>query len=214
VNRLSRKLKTISQLLSVFLSLLILFGVIAFATTLTPPSEKYLQLYVLSSSGTDNNYFPNNSTYIKLGQTVHWSLTVVNDMGIVQFVAVRVKLGNQSSVAPNDTSATPSIAPLVTEFKQFIQSNTTWNIGFDWRVTNLTTTPDGHLSSIEFNINNATYFVEKPSSCTLPTCTLRLIFELWTWNTDSANFQLGWWNGNQHTIAWLQLWFNLTPAGE
>jgi hypothetical protein len=40
----------------------------------------------------------------------------------------------------------------------------------------------------------------------------RLIFELWTWNTDSANFQFGWFAPVEIRVAWLQLWFNATSV--
>lgn len=209
---MNSKIKAIRQLLPIFFSLLILLEVFAYTTTITPPGQKYFQLYALGSTGSANNYFPNNSPSIRLGQAVIWQLAVVNDMGLVQFVAVLVKLGNQSTVAPNDTLGLPSAAPFVAEFKQVMQNNATWNINFEWRVTNFTTTPDGYLRSVDFSIDNITYLVESPPSCSLRSCNLRLIFELWTWNTDSADFQIGWWNGSQHRIAWLQLWFNLTPV--
>jgi len=206
-------MKTIHRLLPVFLSLLVLFEVIAYTTTITPPSEKYIQLYVLSSNGTANDYFPNNSPYVTVGEQMSWEFAVVNDMGFVQLVAILVKLGNQSTVEPNDTLVSPAAAPLVTEFEQFVQANETWSIPFEWQVTNFTSAPDGRLHMISLDIDNMTYVVQNPPSCSLTSCSLRLIFELWTWNTDSANFQIGWWNGEQRRIAWLQLWFDLALNG-
>lgn len=207
------RLKAVRQLLPVFLALLLLFEIGAFATTITPPSEKYLQLYVLGFGGAANNYYPNGSSSFRVGESISWHLGVVNDMGLVQLVAVRVKLGNQSIETPNDTLATPSPAPLITEFKSFVQDNETWDIPFEWQVTNYTTQSGGQIGTLTLMIDNMTYSIQNPPSCLTSSCSFRLIFELWTWNVELSDFQIGWWNGGQQRIAWLQLWFNLAPSG-
>jgi len=198
----------------VFLTLLIVLESVAYATTIPRPSEKFFQLYMLGSTGTAGNYYPNNSSSLKLGENVQWNLELVNNMGSLQYVSILVKLGNQTINSPNDTLAQASPAPLITEFKHFILNNETWSIPFDWQIANYTITADGHLRIHSFTIDNATYVFENSPVCPgINSCSFRLIFELWTWNVDSNNFQLGWSNGDQQRIAWLQLWFNLVPAG-
>jgi hypothetical protein len=197
----------------VFLTLLILFEIVAYASLTPRPSEKFFQLYVLGSNEAANNYYPYNSSSLQVGEKVNWHLGVVNDMGSAQFVAIRVKLGNLTIDTPNDTLATPSPAPMVAEFKQFIQENGTWEIPFSWEVANFTTTADGHILTLELMINNGTYLVQNPPSCVAYSCNFRMIFELWTWSVSAADFQIGWSNGDQQRIAWLQLWFNLAPGG-
>jgi hypothetical protein len=91
--------------------------------------------------------------------------------------------------------------------------NGTWQMPFVWQIANYTITPDGHIVISTITINNATYAIQGSTTCqSMNSCNLRLIFELWTWNVDSADFQIGWMNGDQQRIAWLQLWFNLTPG--
>jgi hypothetical protein len=205
--------RIIRQLLPIFLTLLILFETAAYVSMTPRPTDKFFQLYVLGSNGTADNYYPNNSSYLKVGENVNWQVGVVNDMGSVQLVAIRVKLGNLTIDAPNDTLATPSPAPMVAEFRQFMQDNGTWEMPFSWEVANFTTTPDGHILTLELMINNATYVIQNPPSCIAYSCSFRMILELWTWSTSVANFQFSWLNDDQQEIAWLQLWFNLAPGG-
>jgi len=133
-------------------------------------------------------------------------------MGSMQFIDIRVKLANQTLTAPNDTTLAPSSAPVVAEFKQFIQNNQTWEIPFTWQVLNLTTA-QGHSRILQLQIGNVTYSLQDAPTCSSPSaCSFRFIFELWTWNLASSEFQFAWWNGNEQQIVWLQLWFNLTPG--
>ena len=202
----------VRQLLPVFITLLILFEMAAYVSMVARPSDKFIQVYVLGFNGSATDYYPNNSSYLRVGESINWNIGVVNDMGSVQFVAIRVKLGNLTIDSPNDTLALPSPAPLVTQFERFIPDNGTWKIPFQWQLANFTTTTNGHLRTIDLSINNSTYTVQNPPSCLALSCTLRLIFEVWTWNVDFSDFQVGWWDGAQHEIAWLQLWFNLSSA--
>jgi len=188
---------------------------VAYTATVPGPSEKFFQLYVLGSTGRAWGYYPNNTSSLQIGENVQWNLTVANNMGSFQYVSIRVKLGsNQTNDSPNDTLAQPSPALLITEFKHFILDNETWSVPFNWQIVNYTTTAQGHVSIHSLTIDNVTYALVNPPVCpAINSCSFRLIFELWTWNVDSNNFQFGWVNGDQQRVAWLQLWFNLV-AGE
>lgn len=204
----------IRQLLPVFITFLILFEMAAYVSTVPRPSEKFMQVYVLGSNGTAGNYYPGDSPSLSLNESINWHVGLVNNMGSVQFAAIRVKLGgNLTTDSPNDTLALPSPAPLITQFEQFLSDNGTWNLSFQWHLANFTTTTDGHLRSIELTINNSTYTLQNAPSCIASTCNLRLIFEVWTWNTNASDFQFGWWDGTRQEVAWLQLWFTLAKGG-
>ena len=185
----------------------------AYASTLVRPQEQFFQLYVLGSTGTAGNYYPRNSTSIQAGENVLWNLGVVNNMGSLQYVSLRVKLGNQTIDAPNDTLSTPSPSPVIANFNQYMADNATWSLPFVWQVANYTTNPAGNVTVRTVTINNATYPVQGSIVCrSISSCTLRMIFELWTWNVDTSDFEIGWVTGGEHRIAWLQLWFNLVPG--
>jgi len=206
------KLHNLRRLIPLFLTFLILFEAAAY-TAITPrPQEKFFELYVLGPNKLASSYYPHNSSFITIGEPVTWYLEVHNEMGSIQFIDLRIKLGNETISPPNDTTASPSPAPLVTEIKRFIPDNATWELPFIWQILNFTTSSRGY-SHVQFMIGNTTYSLENAPGCSSHnSCKFRLIFELWTWNIASDSFQMGWGNGAQQEIAWLQLWFNLTPG--
>lgn len=200
------------NLIPIFLTFLVAFELLAYATIATRPTQPFSELFVLGSNGTAADYYP-NSSYLAVGEDVNWTLGVVNQMGSMQLVDIRVKLGNATLNSPNDTEATPSPAPLVTELKHVMPDNETWMMPFSWHVVNYTTSA-GRVMITKLSINGVTYPLQDPPICQAATpesCSFRLIFELWTWNTDTAGFQIGWWNGERQIIAWLQIWFALAP---
>lgn len=171
----------------------------------------FYQLYALGPDETTTNYYPNASESLLVGQRLMWYIEASNEMGSVQFVSIRVKLSNQTIDPPNDTTAIPSPAPSVTEFRRFMQDNETWIIPFTWQIKNLTRT-DGRIRIAELQIGNMTYSIQNSPTCSnLASCRFSLIFELWTWNVNDADFQFGWWTGDQHQVAWLQIWFGVLP---
>ena len=196
-------------LIMVFITLLVVFEMIAYVATTPRPREQFFQLYVLGSKRMAADYYPNNDTDISRGETVSWYLGATNSMGNVQLAEIRVKLGNQTINPPNDQLALPSPAPLVTEFKRFTQDNETWEFPFVWRLTNVRFA-NNSAQILEFEINDETFQVVDCSARS--GYNFRLIFELWTWDTGMGAFQFGWVTGGDHRVAWLQIWFNATQA--
>ena len=196
-----------NALFAVFITLLIVFEMIAYVATTPRPQEQFFQFYALGANRMAADYYPNNDSNIRLGESVRWYVGVTDLKGNMQLVAIRVKLGNQTINAPNDTQGLPSPSPLVTEFIRFIQNNETWELPFVWRISNASSV-EGSTRILELQINGQTFPVQ--GSWTRNGVHFRLIFELWTWNLDSAALEFGWWTGSEHRVAWLQLWFNAT----
>jgi len=194
------------HLLAVFIVSVVLFETIIYVTSTPRPQPEFFELYALGENGTATDYYPNGTSYLPLGRPVRWYLQLTDHTGSVQLVAILVKLGNRTINAPNDTRSLPSPAPLVTEFSRFVQDNETWETPFIWQIMNISATGD-LIRILELQINNETYYVNSSAENGLD---FRAIFELWTWNTDLVNFEYGWWAGNEHRVAWLQLWFNAT----
>ncbi len=206
-------LRTLRRLLAVFLTFLILFETAAFIAMTPRPQDQFFEFYALGANRSADDYYPNNSTFIQTDEPVTWYLGVTNRMGSMQFIDIRVKLANQTLTAPNDTTLVPSSAPVVAEFKQFIQNNQTWEIPFIWQVLNFTTTTQGYSRILQLQIGNVTYsMLNAPTCSSLSSCSFRFIFELWIWNLGSSEFQFASWNGNNQQIVWLQLWFKITPG--
>jgi len=195
------------NLLVVFLTLLVIFEMVAYVTTTPRPREQFFQLYVLGANRLLSDYYPNNDPNIGVGDLVRWHLGVTDSMGSVQLVVIRIKLANQTIRPPDDLQAQPSPAPLITEFRRFIQDNETWEMPFFWQIVNADM-PEGSTRILEMQINNETYQV--PVVTAVDGHNFRVILELWTWETQSETLQFGWSSGNERRVAWVQVWFNMT----
>ena len=196
-------------LIMVFITLLVVFETITYVTTTPRPAPQYFQLYVLGSNGKAADYYPNTNSTISPNEEISWYLGSTNFMGNLQLVDVRVKLGNQTINPPNDQQALPSPAPLVTEFQRFTQENETWEIPFIWAVTNVKLS-SGVMRILSLEIDNETYQISNWTAANGHD--FRLIFELWTWDTNTSAFQFGWETNGEHPVAWLQIWFNMTTT--
>jgi len=197
------------HLLAIFLTLLIVFETIAYFATTPLPREQFFQLYVLGAKRSLSDYYPNDDPNIRSAQLVRWYVGATNFMGDVQLVAVRVKLGNQTIRPPDDLEARPSPAPLIVEFRQFIQDNETWELPFFWQVAESESLA-GSTRILEMQINNETYQISGPTA--VNGHNFRLIFELWSWEVPPGAFQFGWSAGGERRVAWVQVWFNMTSS--
>jgi hypothetical protein len=131
-------------------------------------------------------------------------------MGTVQLVSIRIKTSNQTVPPPDDQRGLESPAPTVTDFAQFLQDNETWEVPFVWSISNATSN-SGSTRILTMQINNESYPATSWSASN--GYNFRLIFELWTWQTDTSAFGYGWITEGTHRTAWLQIWFNMTsPA--
>lgn len=194
----------------VFVILVVICEMVVYVATTPRPSDQFLQLYVLGSNQLAGNYYPNNDADIRVGEQVAWYLGVTNNMGTVQFVLIRVKISNETIPPPNDTLALDSPAPTMAEYARFMQDNETWQTSFVWSISNATSSANA-TKILNVQINNDTY---QTLGCSASHgYNFRLIFELWTWQTNTDAFEFGWnVNGERH-VAWLEVWFNATQAG-
>jgi len=183
---------------------------IVYVSTTPRPTEQYFQLFVLGPNHTIADYFPEDNPKLFVGNLLRWYLGVTSTMSTVQLVSIRIKLGNQTIEPPNSTLGLESPAPSVMQLEKIIQNNETWQTPFSWSVTNATTTAAGSVRILSLQINNETYQISDWSATS--GYNFRIIFELWTWQSDNNAFEFGWNSNSQHQVAWLQVWFNMTAG--
>lgn len=194
-------------LIVVFFTLLVVCEMLAYVATTPRPQEQFFQLYVLGASHMAADYYPNGDPDIRIGEPVTWYLGVTDNMGTVQLASIRVKIGNQTIRSPDDQQGLESPAPVVTEFMRFLQENETYETPFVWSITDAASIA-GSTHIVTLQINNETYQIQDCSA--INGDNFRLIFELWTWQTDANGFGFGWTASGEHRVAWLQVWFNMT----
>jgi hypothetical protein len=194
---------------AVIFIIVLLTGV--YLTTTPRPSDDFFQFFILGNNGLAADYFPNNSTgTINMGARDNWTLNVVNKFPNVQFVELVVKLGNLSSAAPNATLFKPADLPVITTFLAVLKPNATWQVPFDWNVSE--GTPSSGYLPISLTINNEFY---STSTTALNGDNFRFFFELWSASTPNTNnLHFGWvgreGENPEPEAAWLQVYFNVT----
>jgi hypothetical protein len=171
--------------------------------------EPVMALAVLGEEGMAEKYYPGDDPSIEVGEEVHWTLYLYNHMGEARYVAVRVKLLNSTMSAPDSTSSTPSLAPVVYEVRRVILDNETWLYPLVWSL--LKVGEYGDLVSIEGLMINGRIFQTGVEA--VHGYNFRVVIELWVYDEASENFIFGWMSGPESSYAWNQIWFNVTSAG-
>jgi hypothetical protein len=193
----------------VFVSVCLVIILAAFAPVvmafLPSRDEHFFALAILGEEGIAEHYYPDDDPNIEVGEDVHWTIYLLNHMGEIQYIALKVKLLNSTMIAPNSTSFTPSSAPVVYEVKRVMLNNETRFFPFSWTISNVA--QNGDLIDIRsLSVNGET--VDTHSSALLGS-DYRVVIELWVYNENLKEFRFGWVDGNEMRCAWNQIWFTL-----
>lgn len=201
--------------IALFLTILAIVSMVVGSATwvsLNPrPVEQFFALGILGANMMAEGYYPGKDTSIGPGVLVKWHVTIYNHMGSVQYVAIRAKLLNGTTLPPDSMNSTPSTAPYFREIRRVLVDNETWIFPFYWSVEGVSRSNDS-LRIAALKLNNIT-IAEGLNTTALNGINFRIILELWTYANESASFQYGWRSGGELRSAWVQIWFNLTaPA--
>lgn len=195
--------RRIAIFLVLLVSLAAIFSSIAFYLSSPPPSQPFMGMGVYTQSGLET-YLTNSNFTVTTGQTLNWTIAVINRMKTAEFSMVEVRLGNSTSPAANSTIPAGSV-PELAAMQQFIGDGQTHNFGFSWRVNS--TSQSGGLVFANLVINGQASTGQVQVGATLGR-DFRLIFELWTFDPKTQSFEYGY-NGEGVQIGtWLQIWFN------
>jgi len=195
---------------TIFISATIIFSTLAYVAVTPRPKEQFFQIYVLGETRMAERYYPDNRTNIPVGRLVKWYLGATNFMGSVQYVIIKVKLGNSTIKAPDDINYMPSPAPVLLESGRVLMDNETWEFPFTWVIGEIRM--DGNMTYATVIAINVKDGVEVRSGqvSALNGHNLRIIFEFWTFDPSTEDLIFGWRTGGEHRVAWLQMWFNAT----
>jgi hypothetical protein len=199
--------KDLQQALAIFISVLLFLSILAYAAVTPLPSAQFFQLYALGEDGMTENYYPDGNATIPLSTEVKWFLGVTNYMDSLQYVALKVKLGNLTSAKPDETRFEPAPLPSLVEFRKVLSKNETWELPFTWAVNDVQVVGDivyvRNLTINEEQVSVSDIGAQQGQN-------VRMVFELWSYNSNQGDFIFGWYAGEERRCAWLQLWFNVT----
>jgi len=198
----------------VFISAIIIFSALAYVAVTPRPKEQFFQLYVLGETRMAERYYPDDNPNIPVGRLVKWYMGATNFMGSIQYVVIKVKLGNSTIKAPDDINYTPSPAPVLHEFGRVLMDNETWEFPFAWIIEEVR--EDGNATYATVLVINVKDGVQVSSGLVsaMNGHNIRIVFELWTFDPSTEDLIFGWRAGGERRAAWLQMWFNATkPLG-
>ena len=194
----------------IFISATIIFSMLAYVAVTPRPKEQFFQIYVLGETRMAERYYPDNNPNIPVGQLVQWYLGTTNFMGSVQYLVIKVKLGNSTIKAPDDINYIPSPAPVLLEFRKVLMDNETWEFPFAWIIGEISEDGDmAYATVLVINVKNGVE-VQAGRVSALNGQNFRIIFELWTLDPATEELIFGWRAGGEQKAAWLQVWFNAT----
>lgn len=129
-------------------------------------------------------------------------------MASVQYVIVKLKVGNATIPAPNETLGVPSAAPLLAQYSRVLLVNETWEFLLNWEVVAENRT--GNAASLEFNVNGTNIALANPVNQNGQD--YRMIIELWVFNPATGNVEFGWVADSVTHGDWLQVWFSVASG--
>lgn len=191
----------------IFLVLTLLLSIVAYLVVTPWPNEQFLNLMVLGRNGMFENYFPDDKPSVGVGEHINWNLVVINNMSSTKFVTIKVRVGNISSMSPDETNCTPSLAPVICEFSKTMMPSESWSFSYAWRILSAEES-EAYIAITSLEINNISIAISSVSA--KQGHNFRMIFELWTLDSDTGEFVFGWYDQDKMECAWLQQWFNVT----
>jgi len=161
--------------------------------------EPFSEIWVLGPTHMLEDY-PFN---VVIGERQKIFVGVGNDMGRLAYCIVYVKLRNQTQVAPNSTTSTPSSLTPLYEFRAIIADAETWERPVTFSLLEAT-----HLGDLliitKMMINDVVFSVNYPSVWDKANSGFfyQLFFELWMYDDAVTSFQ--------YQNRFVGIWLNMT----
>jgi hypothetical protein len=134
-----------------------------------------------------------------------WMLYVQNKMPNPQYISLKLKIINSTSIFPNATTLTPSPAHPIFEENLFLLSDQSVKIPFNWTIRKFEQNDEKEKIS-EFKINDEIYQVSIEGRTGE---NYHIIFELWTFDINQNQFIFSWIYKEQGRCVWNHIPFNV-----
>ncbi len=192
--------------LAIFVSLLAISLSITYVASEPRTEMHFFSISTLGKDMMTENYYPRNNATIHVGDNLNWHISVYNNMGEAEYVAVRIKLLNATQSIPNDILQIPSSEQHIVEFKHMVMSDFTWTTPLRWSI--IDTEEHGDyvvIRSLEINGTK----IDNLDVRSLDGQSFRMVIELWRYDPETGSFAFAWNTGLEERSAWNQIWFDL-----
>lgn len=151
-----------------------------------PMKEQFSELYLL-----DHRHMAEDYPFeLKEGMEYLVYVGVVNHLASSAYYVMQVKLGNQSDLLPNSTSASQSPLQQLYEYRFFVADNETWEAPLAFSISEASFRGDRSIIN-KVSINNVEFSVNKKSEWNTESTGFyyRLFVELWIFNPQFGSVQ-------------------------
>lgn len=191
-------------LIIIYVLIVILIFSPLFDNDLSIPSEKFFSLGILGQNNQLEQYFPKNKPEIQINQSMEWSIYISNNYEETKYLAIYVKLINETMNQPNTISCSPSSSPILYSKELIVLKDQEMLLPFNWSLIDYEIT-DESIILLDLIING-----ELLSDLNVNGNRFRMIFELWVFNENTSEFTFNWYDeDNVNHCSWNQIWFNV-----
>ena len=168
--------------------------------------ESFVALALLGEEGVIADYFPDDAPIVFRNSSIKWHINVLNRMGGVQHVIIRVRFADSKHPLPNSSACVSSPAPVIFEFQRVLSDNETLIIPFEWSLVDIDEVGDtynitkikinDHMIPIDYEVVNDEVF--------------KMIFEIWVFEESMHEFNFEWFNMGETRCAWNHIQFKIS----
>ncbi|MGH9879590.1 MAG: hypothetical protein ACRD5H_18330 [Nitrososphaerales archaeon] len=198
----ARKMLTSGLFLLVFGSCFSILLTLAYASLGPKPQDDFLTLSTLGSDMSAAKYYPGEGSFVSDGDTLNWNVRVYNHMGEPEYVAIRLKLLNETQLGPDDELRLPSPSDPIYEERRIVGNEDTLTMPLAITIEDVATSSTSSvIRTVLVNgkaVTNLNVGNEQSSD-------FRFIVELWRYDITAENFVFTWPSGPDTGSAWNQI---------
>lgn len=168
--------------------------------------DRFISMMVLDENELMQDYYPNGN-FVNIGDELRWYIKIHNNMKESALIALKVKMVDLHTSSPDSNLFLPAQGEEVYILYQIVLPSEDLMIPFFWKISEVDDT--GQLHSInkmvinQANINLGLILGGEPSG--------KIIFEVWSYNAATDEFQFKIETGVDQVCVWTQLQFTYKP---
>lgn len=158
--------------------------------------DELITMTVLNKESNIGSYFNNAASSINVGDNIIWKIQLYNGVNIMGYYSIKIKMVNLDEPSPDIISLTPTNATTIFQIHKVLGPSGEIGVPFSWKIVeNKTLEINNNTIPVNFNMDKG--------------LKLKIIFELWKYNTDTHQFEFKILIGEKYTCIWNQINFKI-----
>jgi hypothetical protein len=163
--------------------------------------DDLITMTILNEENNIGNYFNNSVSLISESNNMIWKIQLFNGLNEVKYYLIKIKIVNLNESSPDITFLTPTNATSVYQIHKFLGPLEETEIPFSWKIFDIKSN-SREIKSVTINKDTIPLNLKMDSNLRV-----KIIFELWQYNTDTQQFEFKLLIGDKYTCIWNQISF-------